>query len=77
MTGRIGVPRQGHYKKLPTMRLFNQATGKFLHASGKGETTGTDYAWCGRVEQARALKEIADEWPYSREPMAEKLGMLY
>jgi hypothetical protein len=49
-------------------RLWNPATGQYLHQSGTGETQGTAYAWRGLRSQAETLRRRAEaageEWPY-------------
>lgn len=71
MTGHIGIGRDRAYTHAPTIRLFNEATGCYLHLSGAGETRHTQYAWCGYKRQARSLRAKASEWPYRARPIED------
>ncbi|GLT08032.1 hypothetical protein GCM10007928_02630 [Sulfitobacter porphyrae] len=50
------------------VRFRDPETGRYLHLSGAGLTTGTAYAWIGTRKQARTLKERAvargEDWPF-------------
>ena len=65
------VMRSTDFYKSDGIRLINPSTGRYLHLSGKGEVSGTTYAWRGFVKQARVLRDRAqtrgEEWPYRME----------
>lgn len=50
------------------VRFMVPRTNSYLHLSGAGTTTGTDYAWAGTREQARKLRDRAkirgEDWPF-------------
>ena len=42
------------------MVAFNQLTSKYLHLSGKGETSERAYAWSGQQRQFDNMKNMLD-----------------
>lgn len=51
-------------------RLWNEATGCYLHMSGRGETKAVGQSWLGYAHQAETLQHRAkvrgEAWPYVR-----------
>ena len=70
-TGHLPIGKPTAYRQQPTMRLYNPATGRWLHQSGTGETADVNYSWSGSAHQARKLRDAAAEWPYRRAAMNE------
>lgn len=58
---------------LKKIRLRDPATGLYLHFSGHGTTTGTDWAWSGTPVQAARLRQAArergEDFPFRRAPL--------
>ena len=65
------APRTTDFVLSDGIRLINPSTGRYLHLSGRGEVSGTAYAWRGFIKQARVLRDRAksrgEEWPYRME----------
>lgn len=71
MTIQHANPRERAFDTLlarDKLRLWDPATGLYLHLSGQGMTCGTAWAWLGFLHQANTLRKRArtrgDDWPF-------------
>lgn len=68
VTGSARVQIEFQTSQKNRVRFQNPKTKEYLHLSGTGRTTGTDYAWIGTRAQARAIRDRAlsgdQPWPF-------------